>query len=118
VINAWSSGTLFRGMEIILRGRDPRDATQITQRICGVCPIDHAVASATALEDAFGIRPPTNGRIMRNLTLGAHWLYDHILHFYHLAALDFVKGPDVPPFIPRYKFSFCFGFIKTECAFN
>ncbi|MDL1969844.1 MAG: nickel-dependent hydrogenase large subunit [Candidatus Desulfofervidaceae bacterium] len=102
VINAWSSGTLFRGMEIILRGRDPRDATQITQRICGVCPIDHAVASATALEDAFGIRPPTNGRIMRNLTLGAHWLYDHILHFYHLAALDFVKGPDVPPFIPCY----------------
>ncbi len=102
VVNAWSSGTMFRGIEIILKGRDPRDATQITQRICGVCPIDHAVASATCLEDAFGITPPTNGRIMRNLTLGAHWLYDHILHFYHLSALDYVKGPNVPPFVPRY----------------
>lgn len=102
VKDSWSHGLLFRGFEVILKGRDPRDAIQITQRICGVCPTAHATASARAVDAAFGIRPPTNGRIVRNLILGANYIQSHILHFYHLAALDYVKGPDVSPFIPRY----------------
>ena len=90
--DARSSGTLFRGIELILKGRDPRDAQRITQRICGVCPTPHSVASALCLDDAFGIadKIPENGRILRNLILGAALIADHILHFYHLAALDYV----------------------------
>lgn len=95
-------GGMYRGFEQILIGRDPRDATQITQRICGVCPTAHATASALALDDAFNITLTPNGRIARNLILGANYLQSHILHFYHLAALDYVNGPDVAPFVPRY----------------
>jgi hydrogenase large subunit len=92
VKEAKSSGTLFRGIELILRGRDPRDAQQLTQRICGVCPTGHATAAALNLDSAFGIadKIPDNGRIMRNLILGANYLQSHVLHFYHLAALDYV----------------------------
>lgn len=103
VIDAKSKGMLFRGFELILQGRDPRDAAQLTQRICGVCPVSHGTAATLALDNAFGIEPPPNGRIIRNLVLGANFIQSHILHFFHLAALDFVKGPDVPPFIPRYE---------------
>lgn len=103
VVNAHTSGTLFRGFELIMRGRDPRDAQQIMQRICGVCPIAHATAGTLALDDAFGIEPPPNGRIIRNLIFGSNYIQSHILHFFHLAALDYVKGPDVPPFTPRYQ---------------
>ncbi len=103
VVDARIHGGMFRGFENILKGRDPRDATQITQRICGVCPTAHAQASALALDDAFGVKLTENGRIARNLILGANFLQSHILHFYHLAALDYVNGPDVAPFIPRYK---------------
>lgn len=103
VIDAKSEGTLFRGFEIILKGRDPRDAAQITQRICGVCPTAHATASVRCLDNAFKVKPPTNGRIVRNLIFGADYLMSHILHFYHLVALDYVKGPDTEPFIPRYE---------------
>jgi len=103
VVNAHTSGTLFRGMELIMQNRDPRDAQQIMQRICGVCPIGHATAGTLALDDAFGITPPPNGRIIRNLILGSNYIQSHILHFFHLAALDYVKGPDVPPFTPRYQ---------------
>ena len=92
VKDANSSGTLFRGFELILRGRDPRDASQLTQRICGVCPQVHATASVLCLDSAFGIADeiPDNGRIIRNLLLGANYIQSHVLHFYHLAALDFV----------------------------
>ncbi|HOO57522.1 MAG TPA: nickel-dependent hydrogenase large subunit [bacterium] len=103
VVEAKSSGTMFRGFEIILRGRDPRDAQQITQRICGVCPTSHGTASALSLDSAFGAMPPKNGLMLRNLIFGANYLQSHILHFYHLAALDFVKGPAAPPFIPTYE---------------
>ncbi|HJW88119.1 MAG TPA: nickel-dependent hydrogenase large subunit [Dehalococcoidia bacterium] len=87
-----SSGLLFRGIEVILRGRDPRDAQAYTQRICGVCPTTHSMAAALNLDSAFGIadKIPDNGRTMRNLILGAAHISDHILHFYHLAALDYV----------------------------
>jgi hydrogenase large subunit len=103
VVDAKSMGTLFRGFEIILKGRDPRDASQITQRICGVCPTAHGTAAVRCLDNAFKVKPPSNGRVLRNLIFGSDYLMSHILHFYHLAALDYVKGPDTPPFIPRYE---------------
>ena len=103
VTDARCIGTLFRGIEIILQGRDPRDAIFISQRVCGVCPIAHATASVLALDEAFGVMPPDNGRILRNLILGANFIQSHLLHFYHLAGLDYVVGPDTPPFVPRYE---------------
>jgi len=105
VIDARSSATMFRGFEIILKERDPRDATIYTQRICGVCPVSHAMASTLNLESAFGVLPPDNGRILRNLVLGANFIMSHILHFYHLAALDYINTEgvvDMSPWIPRY----------------
>jgi len=103
IVDAYSSGTMWRGIEVILKGHDPRDAHQITQRICGVCPMAHGTASILALDDAFKVKVPDNARIIRNLLLGANHLQSHILHFYHLAALDYVTGPDIAPFTPRYK---------------
>jgi len=103
VVEARTGGTLYRGFEQILVGRHPLDAVQITQRFCGVCPTAHAVASSQCLDNALGIMPPDNGRIIRNLIQGANYIQSHILHFYHLAALDFVRGPELPPFVPRYE---------------
>jgi len=88
--DAWSSMTLWRGIEVILKGRDPRDAGLMTQRFCGVCTYVHYEASIMACEDAFGIKPPTNARLIRNLIHGAQYIYDHIMHFYHLHGLDWV----------------------------
>jgi len=88
--DAWSSITLWRGIETILKGRDPRDAGLITQRFCGVCTYVHYEASIMACEDAFGIKPPPNARLIRNLTQGIWYLGDHIMHFYHLHGLDWV----------------------------
>lgn len=88
---AWSMGEMFRGFEALLVGRDPLDAPVITQRICGVCPISHAVASCKAVESAQGLTTPPNGKYLRSLILGANYLQSHILHFYHLSALDFVR---------------------------
>lgn len=102
VVDAHLSGGMYRGFETIMKGRDPRDASQITQRICGVCPVSHALASSMALEKTAGIKVPHNGRIARNLMQGANYLQSHILHFYHLAGQDFIKGPDASPFMPRY----------------
>ncbi len=127
VKDARTTGNLFRGFEIILRGRDPRDAQVITQRICGVCPQSHGIAATLSLDSAFGIaaKIPDNGRIIRNLIQGAHIAQDHVLHFYHLTALDYVNVADVAsyegndsqlnsvkdfiargalgPFLPRYE---------------
>ncbi len=90
VSNAWSSSTMFRGIEIILQGRDPRDAWAFTQRICGVCTTVHAIASIRAVENAIGAKPPPNARILRNLIIAAQCVQDHVIHFYHLHALDWV----------------------------
>ncbi len=90
VVNAWSSGQLFRGIEIILQGRDPRDAHHFVQRSCGVCTYVHALASIRATEAAVGVKVPDNARIIRNLMHGAQFQHDHIVHFYHLHALDWV----------------------------
>jgi ferredoxin hydrogenase large subunit/hydrogenase large subunit len=81
---------MFRGIEQILVGRDPLDSQQIAQRICGVCPISHGMASVRAQEMAYGIKPNHNGRLLQNLIWAANYLQSHVLHFYHLAALDFV----------------------------
>lgn len=90
VKDAWTSGTLFRGFEIILKGRDPRDAWQYTQRVCGVCPTSHGHTATMSLENSFGVTPPANAVIIRNLIEGCQFLHSHILWFYHLAALDYV----------------------------
>lgn len=132
VEKAFCSGEMFRGFEIILKNRDPLDAQQITQRICGVCPVSHGMASVLAQEDAYGVEPPENGAIVRNLILAANYIQSHIIHFYQLSALDFIdiaaitkyKGKDpvlnelkqwalfelssnkifpVSPFLPRFK---------------
>ncbi len=90
IADAWASSTQFRGIEIIMEGRDPRDAWAFTQRICGVCTVVHAIASLRAVEDALDIRIPTNANIIRNLILGMQFIQDHVIHFYHLHALDWV----------------------------
>ncbi len=90
VRDAWSSGTMFRGLERILLGRDPRDAWLIAQRACGVCTTVHALASVRAVERALGIRIPRNARIIRNLIAASQFVQDHVVHFYHLHALDWV----------------------------
>ena len=90
VTDAWSSGTMFRGIELILRDRDPRDAWVFAQRICGVCTTVHALASVRAVENALGITIPDNARIIRDLIAGAQLVQDHVVHFYHLHALDWV----------------------------
>ncbi len=87
---AKSSGEMFRGFEMILKGRDPLDAQQITQRICGVCPVSHGTASILAQDMAYGVAPPENGRLARNIILAANYIQSHLIHFYHLSALDFV----------------------------
>ena len=102
VVDARASGTMFRGFEQILVGRDPRDAQQITQRICGVCPVPHGLAAVEAQDAAFNVTAPTNAWIMRNLVLGANFVQSHILHFYHLAALDYIDGPGTAPWQPSW----------------
>jgi len=91
ITNAWSEATQFRGIETILQGRDPRDAWAFAQRICGVCTTVHAVASITAVENAIGSMPPRQARAIRDLVLGSAGVQDHVIHFYHLHALDWVN---------------------------
>ena len=90
VTNAWASGQMWRGIELILLGRDPRDAWVFTQRICGVCTTVHAVVSVRAVENALQLEIPMNAQHIRNMIIGAHCVHDHIVHFYHLSALDWV----------------------------
>src|SRR3970040_228424 len=90
IMDAFSSGTMVRGFEIILKGRDPRDAWAFTERACGVCTTVHALASVRTVEDALGITIPPNAELVRNLMFCAQYLQDHVVHFYHLHALDCV----------------------------
>lgn len=93
VVNAWSSGQMWRGIELILQGRDPRDAPMFTQRFCGVCTTVHALASCRAVENALDLEVPLNAQYIRNLILAAHAVHDHIVHFYILSAVDWVDIP-------------------------
>ena len=90
VTRAWSSGQMWRGIELILKGRDPREAWLYTQRICGVCTTVHAIASVRSVENALNLEVPLNAQFIRNLLIAAHAIQDHIVHFYHLSALDWV----------------------------
>jgi len=101
VQKAWASSTMFRGIEKILVGRDPREAWLFTQRFCGVCTTVHALASVRAVEDALDLEIPLNAQYIRNLILIAHALHDHIVHFYHLSALDWVDVTQVLKADPR-----------------
>ena len=102
VVDARSTGTLFRGFERILEGRDPRDAPIITSRICGVCPAAHSQAAVLMLDDAFSLTAPTAGRLLRNLVHGSCFLESDILHFYLLCLPDFIKGPGMAPWQPGW----------------
>ena len=90
IVDAYSSGTMVRGLELILKGRDPRDAWAFTERVCGVCTTVHALASVRTVEDALKITVPPNAELIRNLMFCAQYLQDHVVHFYHLHALDWV----------------------------
>jgi hydrogenase large subunit len=90
VKDSWASGTMWRGVEQILVGRDPRDAWAITQRFCGVCTTVHAIASVRAVENALGLAVPKNAQYIRNLMIAAHAIHDEIVHFFQLSALDWV----------------------------
>ena len=94
ITNAVSCGTMFRGLEIILQGRDPRDAWAFVERICGVCTGVHALASVYAIEDAIGIKVPDNANIIRNIMLATLWCHDHLVHFYQLAGMDWIDVLD------------------------
>ncbi len=128
VTDAWSAGTMARGFEVLLRNRDPWDAPYVTSRVCGVCEGVHAIASAQAMEHAFGIEMTEAGRLMRNLFCAGYYSHDHYVHFYILSALDYldilavaqyngndagllaikakivglVNAGDTNPFTPRY----------------
>jgi hydrogenase large subunit len=90
ITKAYSSGTMVRGIEIILRNRDPREAWAFTQRACGVCTTVHAFASIRSVEDALGIQIPKAANLIRNLMIAQQYAHDHVMHFYHLHALDWV----------------------------
>jgi hydrogenase large subunit len=129
VKDAWSSGTMFRGYEMLIQGKHPWDAQQVMERICGVCPLVHGTAASYNLDSAMGVTLPNNARLIRNLCLGANFIQSHILHFYHLQALDYIDvtavtkyngtdpalkmlrdkiiglavAKDLYPFLPRYE---------------
>lgn len=106
VVDAHAVGTLFRGFEKILEGRDPRDASIITSRICGVCPTSHSVAAVLALDAACGVSGDTpertHGRLYRNLVHGACFLESHLLHFYLLSLPDYIAGLPMAPWVPGW----------------
>src|SRR3569832_2883356 len=105
VSKSWASATMWRGIERILQGRDPREAWLFTQRFCGVCTPVHAIASVRAVENALQLEVPLNAQYIRDLILAAHAMHDHIVHFYHLSALDWVVVVSV--LLVLFFFLFC-----------
>jgi len=118
VVEARATGTLFRGFETILRGRDPFDAPDITARICGVCPTPHNQAAVAALDAVMGIHVPDNARLLRNLVLAADFLHSHILHFYQLAALDYMVAPGMAPWQPAWSADIRFDDTTSQTLLN
>ena len=90
ITDAYSAGTMVRGLEIILKGRDPRDAWAFCERVCGVCTTVHALASVRAVEDALGVKVPPTAELIRNIMATTQYIQDHVIHFYQLQALDWV----------------------------
>lgn len=101
VVDAHVSGTLFRGFENMMIGRDPRDSVLFMQRICGICSSAHSVASAYALQQISNVAMPPNGQHLTNLIFAADIIQNHLRHFYVLVFFDYVKGPNIPPYVPR-----------------
>jgi hydrogenase large subunit len=97
IVNARSSGLLFRGFEKMLQGKSPLDAIYFTERICGICSTAHSLASTLALEDALKIQPSFNSRLIREFVHGCEYLQNHIRHFYQYTIPDFVRGPEIHP---------------------
>jgi hydrogenase large subunit len=110
VKKAWSSGQMYRGIETILQGRDPRDAWIYTQRFCGVCTTVHAIASVRAVENALTMEVPLNAQYIRNMIIAAHGIHDHMVHFYHLSALDWVDITKALEASPKAASSFIQGY--------
>ncbi len=102
VVDAWATGTLFRGFESVMVGRAPEDAQHITQRICGVCPVPHGMAAVLALDEAAGVVPPPNGWLLRNIVLAANFRQSHLLSLYQLSLPDYIDGPAQPPWQPSW----------------
>lgn len=102
VASAQAQGTMFRGFENLLKGKSPDDARMLAQRVCGVCPASHGLAAADAVERMKGVILPANAKVLRNLLLGAEFLHNHILHFYHLCVPDFIRMPESSPWGVAY----------------
>jgi hydrogenase large subunit len=107
-------GASFRGFEQMLVNRDPWEAPQLTQRICGVCPIPHGMAAVLALDRAARQMVPENARWLRNLVMAANFIQSHVLHFYHLSLMDFISGPAMPPWQPEWNVDRRVGAADTE----
>lgn len=118
VTSAKVAGTLFRDFENMLVGRPPRDAAFLTQRICGVCPVPHAISSSKAVESVNSFKPNLQGLLLRNLVLGANFIDSNILHFYHLTLLDYVSGPQMSPWAPGYSQDFRFTQAESDALIN
>lgn len=118
VTDAKAAGTLYRDFENMLIGRVPKDASFLTQRICGVCPISHAVASAKAIESVLKFTPSLQGILLRNLIQASNFVASQVLHFYHLALLDYVKGPQMSPWAPGYDQDFRFSATDSQNLIN
>lgn len=114
VVDAYSNGIYTRGLEKILEQRAPKDAVYLSQRICGICSSAHAVTGSLAVEQAYNLKVPRNGVLIRNMIYGADLLQNHIRHFYFLTIPDFAEGPDEPPFTPRYKAEYKFSKGETD----
>lgn len=102
VTAAQATGGLYRDFENLLLNRVPKDAAFLTQRICGLCPVSHAVASSKAIEQAANFTPSLQALLLRNLIQGSNYISDHILQFYHLTLMDYIQGPQVQPWTPGY----------------
>lgn len=118
VTAAQATGNLFRDFENMLIGRVPKDAAFLTQRICGVCPVSHAIASSKAIEAASGFTPNLQAILLRNLIQGANFISSNILHFYQLALMDYVKGPQMNPWTPGYSQDFKFNATDSQTLIN
>jgi hydrogenase large subunit len=114
VVDVQVAGNLFRGFENLLVGREPTDAQHITQRICGVCPIPHAMAAVMTLDSLDKTAVPMNGLLMRNLVMGANFVESHILHFYLLSALDYIDGPAQRPWLSTWSIDRRFNATQTS----
>ncbi len=118
VTDAKSTGNMFRGFEQILVNRPLKDASFITQRICGVCPVSHALASVKAAESVLKFKPTLQGLLLRNLVQGADFIQSDILHFYHLSVMDYIRGPQLSPWAPGLTQDLRFSDSDTQLLIN